>query len=418
MVKDLKLICLFVHYNARGKVDQYVFTYLEHLSRTGFEIYFISNSPVKKEYRDRVTSSITNCKIFERENKGADFGAWKWAIEKKIIPGDFDYLLLTNDSIYGPLFPLGPVIESMVAKEDKDFWGLTDNHHAQWHIQSYFFLVTKKVFDSDAFRKIFRQDFSKSHKLEIIRKGEVQLTISLIEAGFKGDVYVPYTKLSPDTEPWAAKNPTHFFWDILIEKFQFPFVKKEIVLSNPELIQSVGNLFPLIRKYSTYPIENIQESIFEYLALADTPGTFSDRVSVICHLYYPGTIYYFLTKLLPLKSSNTQFVFNLSAPLYYNAFFCEMLTHYFPDSFIIFTPNQGRYIGGKLAAFDVLVKSGADSDFTLIIHDKVSPHTPTGQEWRDQLLTNNDPGTVTLIFQKFPQQEKGGVITTEKLIKK
>src|SRR5690349_2987727 len=117
MVKDLKLISLFVHYNARGKVDQYVITYLQELYRAGFEIYFISNSPIKREYKELITSKVPNCKIFERENKGADFGAWKWAFENKIISGDFDFLLLTNDSVYGPLFPLEPIIESMLAKK-------------------------------------------------------------------------------------------------------------------------------------------------------------------------------------------------------------------------------------------------------------------------------------------------------------
>jgi len=416
-LKDLKLKCLFIHFNSRNKIDDYVFTYLQDLEKTGFEIFFISNSLINQEYSKLLKEKVNNCKIFERENKGADFGAWKWAFENNIISGDFDYLLLANDSVYGPLFPLEPIIESMLAKKGIDFWGLNDNHHGQWHIQSYFFFVSKRVFMNDAFRKVFNQDFSKAHKLEIIAKGERQLTLALIEAGFKGDVYIPYTQLTPDTDQWAAKNPTHFFWDTLIEKFHFPFVKKEIVLSNPELIQSVGKLFPFIEKNSSYPIENIKQSIFEYLSLSDSSGTFVNRISVICHLYYPGTIYYFLTKLLPLKSPQTQFVFNLSATLYYNSFFCEILTTYFPGAFIIFTPNQGRDIGGKLAAFDVLLKSGVDSDFTLVIHDKVSPHTPTGTEWRDQLLTIIDPKTLPTLFQKFHQNENAGIITTKELIR-
>ncbi len=169
-MKNSKLICLFVHFNASKQVNKYVITYLEHLESIGFEIFFISNSSIKQEYRDLLIEKIRTCRIFERENKGADFGAWKWAIENNIIPGDMDYLLLTNDSFYGPVFPLAPIVEAMQAKPDIDFWGLTDSYEPQWHIQSYFLWLSKKVFVSDAFKKVFKQDFSEFNKLQIIKK--------------------------------------------------------------------------------------------------------------------------------------------------------------------------------------------------------------------------------------------------------
>jgi len=94
-----KSICLFAHFNAALKVDEYVITYLEHLSSIGFDIYFISNSSIKRDYKDLLARKIKNCRIYERDNKGADFGAWKWAMEQDLVPGDTDYLLLTNDSL-------------------------------------------------------------------------------------------------------------------------------------------------------------------------------------------------------------------------------------------------------------------------------------------------------------------------------
>ena len=416
-MKNLKLICLFVHYNSRNKIDDYVFTYLQHLEKAGFVLFFISNSPLKPEDRKLVNEKVRDCKIFERENKGADFGAWQWAIENNLVPEDFDYILLANDSVYGPLFSLIPIIESMLANREIDFWGLTDTYQGGWHLQSYFLCFSKKVFKSKAFQEIFQQNFSDEHKLEIIKKGEIQLTKSLLNAGFNGAAYAPYKELTTDTEEWTAINPTHFFWDTLIERFHFPFVKKELVLQNPENIQSVSNLFQLIEEHSSYSIENIKQSVSGYLASFDSPTFFSGSISVLCHLYYPGSIYYFLTRLMHLKSPQTQFVFNLSAQLYYNPFFCEMLTKYFPGAFIIFTPNQGRDIGGKLAAFDVLMKSGIKTDFTLVIHDKLSPHTPTGIQWREQLLKIISPEILPEIFKKFHQNEKAGVITNEELIK-
>jgi rhamnosyltransferase len=410
------LICLFVHFNRSKKLEQNVITYLEHLEDAGFKIIFISNSSLTIIDQTVLQTKIKDITVFQRENRGADFGAWKWVMDNKLMPEDFDYLLLTNDSVYGPLFPIRPIIQSMQENSEIDFWGLTDNYQGGWHLQSYFLFLSKKVFNHNAFLAVFEHDFSKDHKLEIIKKGEILLTKALLQAGFNGAAFAPYKKISPDIEEWAARNSTHFYWDILIEKLQFPFVKKELVLQNPENIQSISNLFPLIEKYSSYPIENIKQSISEYLFSFDSPPVFSEKISVICHLFYAGSIYYFLSRLMSLKSPHTQFVFNLSASLFYNSFFCEMLTQHFPGAFIIFTPNQGRDIGGKLAAFDSLMKSGVQSDFTIIIHDKFSPHTPTGTEWRDKLLKIINPKVLPEVLRKF-QNPKVGVITTEELIK-
>ena len=394
-----------------------MFTYLQSLSESKFEILFVSNSPVSKQDCYRLYEQVPNCKIFERENKGNDFGAWGWALKNNLIPEDTDHLLLTNDSIFGPLFPLEPLFDSMDSNTSIDFWGLTDNYQGGWHLQSYFLYCKKEVFTSHAFVKVITQDFSETNKLQIIKTGEIQWTKSLIDSGFVGIAYIPYKDLVPDFEEWDAKNPTHFFWDTLIEEFNFPFVKKELVLQNPENIQSVARLFQLIETTSSYPLNNIKQSISDYLDRFESTASLTGTASVICHLFYPGTIYHFLTKLLPLRSPQTQFVFNLSAALYHDDFFYGIMTKYFPDAFIIFTPNQGRDIGGKLAALDVLMRCRIETDFSLVIHDKLSPHTPTGIEWRDRLLRIVDPKEVRKIFMKFHDNEHSGIITAAELVK-
>lgn len=399
------------------KIDEYVIAYLEHLSGIGFEICFISNSSIKQEYRNLLLEKVKHCNIYERENKGADFGAWKWALEQGMIPDDLDYLLLTNDSLYGPFFPLRPIVENMQLEQGVDFWGLTDSYAGEWHLQSYFMLFPKRVFTSEAFKKIFQQDFSQLGKLEIIKKGELELTKSLLDAGFKGSAYVSYDHLSPGFDKGKAKNPTHFFWDQLIEKFKFPFVKKELILQNPENIQNTDRLFTLIKESSSYPIQNIKRSISNYLASFNTSNTFQDKISVLCHLYYPGSIYYFLTRIAALKSTQTQFIINLSIPLYHNGFFREMLQTHFPEAIVLYTPNQGRDIGGKLAALDVLIRLGIQTDYSLIIHDKLSPHSATGVEWRNKLLRITDSKELSKVFRRFREDREAGVITSKELIK-
>jgi len=272
------------------------------------------------------------------------------------------------------------------------------------------------VFLSEAFKKVFSQEFEGLSKLQIIKKGELQLSKLLSDSGFKGSAYIPYNQLNPDFEVWDSKNPTHFFWEQLIEKFDFPFVKKELILQNPENIPHTDKIFSLVQSYSSYPVENIKQSISDYIAAHDSSKIFPNKISVLCHLYYQESIYYFLASIIGLKSPETQFIFNLSRPLYHNSFFHEILVRYFPEAIVIYTPDQGRDIGGKLAAYDVLMKTGIQTDFTLVIHDKLSSHAATGIEWRDKLFKIINHEELLKIFKKFQLNKEIGVISTKELI--
>ena len=415
-MKKLDLTCLFAHYNPHNEISRYVFFYLKHLSQIGFKIIFISNSPVKQEYKTEFSEEIVGGLIYERVNEGNDFGAWSWAVRNNVIPEDTDYLLLTNDSLYGPIFPLTPILESMLSRQDTDFWGLTENYQGGWHLQSYFLLLSKKVFLSDAFKELFAQEFAGLSKLQIIENGERQLSKLLSNSGFIASAYILYKELNPDFEIWASKNPTHFFWEQLIERLHFPFIKKELILQNPENIPHTERIFSLIEGYSSYPVENIKQSISDYIAAYDFSKTFPNKISVLCHIYYQESVYYFLTRIIALKSSETQFIFNLSKSLYHNCFFREMLAKYFPGAIVIYTPNQGRDIGGKLAAYDVLMKTGIQTDYTLIIHDKLSPHTATGVEWRNKLFKIINQEELLKIFKKFQVNKEIGVMCSKEFI--
>jgi lipopolysaccharide biosynthesis protein len=412
--------CFFAHFNSNAGVCSYVHAYLDHLSALGFKILFISNSPIAEEDRLRLEKNTGIYRILERENKGNDFGAWQWVMTNGLIPEDTDHLLLTNDSIFGPLFNLGPLVEKMCADPSVDFWGLTDSFQGGWHIQSYFFCLNKRAFSSDAFKKVLEQDFSKFDKKNIIEKGEIRLSVELVAAGIKGTACFPYKDIDPEYGEGLLKNPTHFFWDLLIRKFKFPFIKKELILINPERIQQVGEAFALLEKETDYPVGYIKECIADHLLSrsARSAGTiFPDKISVLCHLYYPGTIYYFLSKLAVLQSPNTRFIFNLSDALAHNSHFTDILRGGFKNSILLYSPNQGRDIGGKLAALDSFLRRKEHSVYTLVMHDKISPHTPTGADWSEDLLKIIDPKVLPEVFSQFDKDDRIGIVTSGNFIK-
>src|SRR5258708_4039800 len=402
--------CLFAHFNSNERICEYVHTYLDHLSSLDFRIIFLSNSPINSSSRVRLEKNPGIYRIEERENTGNDFGAWKWAIENNLIPDDTNYLLLIYDSNLGPISDLTPIFQSMLSNTGLDFWGLTDSYQGAWHIQSYFVCFSKKAFTSVAFQSIFSQDFYGFPKKEIVQKGEILLTQKLTANGLKGQAYIPYSELDSNTSSLHALNPTHFYWDKLITDHKFPFVKKELILQNPENIPNINEIFPYIERNSDYSVENIKEALVDAFQSASDKTSNKPRITILCHMYYPSCIYYFMLKLAPLKLYDAHFIFNLSVALLENKYFMDILTSSFPGSIILHSPNKGRDIGGKLSAIDALLKSGTNSDYSLVIHDKLSPHTPTGKECRDKLFKIIEKSNLPKIFSLFEQNKGTGVV--------
>lgn len=411
-----RTICLFAHYNSKGKIFDYVLNYLFDLEKLGFTIVFISNSKLLTESIEKLKVKCPNCSIYERDNIGGDFGAWSWAINNGLLQTDFDYLLLANDSVFGPLYNLEEVITKMQAKLDIDFWGMTDSYQGGWHLQSYFLMFSKHVFQSKSFIQIFQQDFNTFVKKDIIIKGEILLSKKLSEEGFKGEAYIDYKILDSTDPKISSYNPTHFFWDKLIILYRFPFIKRELIFQNPENLVNLENLFFIINKYTDYNIKYIKDTFIE--SFSYSPVFHLDvNITVICHLYYPHSIFSFLAKLSTIKKFNTFFVFNISSTLFYYPDIIDVIEDLFPRAILLQTPDKGRDIGGKLSAFEAFTKTGLPSDFTLVIHDKFSPHVATGTQWRDELLRIIVETELVGILDIFKRNPSVGAIGSKNFIK-
>ena len=137
---------------------------------------------------------------------------------------------------------------------------------------------------------------------------------------------------------------------------------------------------------------------------------------VIAHIFYPDGWDYLFDRLLNLKEFSSQFIFNVVNPNYDKEQLVHHITQNFPDALLVASPNHGRDIGGKLAAIDVSIKSKIESDLTLIIHDKQSPHAPRGLMWRNELFKVIEKKELPFILSKFEKNEKIGIIGSNKFL--
>lgn len=73
----------------------------------------------------------------------------------------------------------------------------------------------------------------------------------------------------------------------------------------------------------------------------------------------------------------------------------------YPNLTLIRSSNVGKDIGGKLALIDALLQHDDDSKYWIFLHDKNSPHTATGQFWRESLFSIIDIRHKETILKKL-----------------
>jgi lipopolysaccharide biosynthesis protein len=225
-------LAIFAHFDAENEVKPYVSHYLDRLRELCTRVVFVSTSQLGERQLEALWPRVDQVMLCE--NTGWDFGMWKHAIDHVDRSG-VDELLLTNSSVFGPVFPLAPIFERMAAKPC-DFWGMTDNFEWHWHVQSYFLVLRRAVIDSGAFQLFWNSVLPYRNKDAVVMSYELGLTQFLLDSGFRAGAFLP-------TEAWTTWadrrrmdllrrwNPTLFHPMRLLEH-GMPFVKVGLLRDN------------------------------------------------------------------------------------------------------------------------------------------------------------------------------------------
>ncbi|MCG6205019.1 rhamnan synthesis F family protein [Rhodopseudomonas sp. HC1] len=268
-------VAIYVHFDRDGLIHDYVVHQLRALEAAGYRITFVTNSQsFPAESRQRVAPHCHA--MLWRFNTGYDFGAYKDGIASVGDLHELDALVLMNDSVYGPFSDLAGML-SAVDRTRADFWGIVDSWELRYHVQSFFLLFLPTALRSTAFREFWQAMPYVDNKGWVIRNGEVGLTQALAAQGLRGGVLAPYWTVAETMKDRLANldtrhmrpeqahslrrlqsilmhgrpiNAMHFFWDSLITDYKCPFIKRELLQSNPtgmpisawrDVIQSAGS---------------------------------------------------------------------------------------------------------------------------------------------------------------------------------
>ncbi|OUQ81550.1 rhamnan synthesis F family protein [Flavonifractor sp. An100] len=213
---------IYVFWEQHGIVRDYVRVYLEGLKNIASKVIVVANGGVNEEGKEILRK--LKVELLERENIGVDFWAYKAAIDSLGQSIDqFDEVILTNCSSYGPIYPFDEMF-SIMEKRQVDFWGITEwplnanGYEGTW-ILSYFIVFTPKVFlsnDWDNYWANLPEVFSRE---ECIEKHETKFTAYFANRGYTYDVYCPNNR---DYIDLTIEAP-----DKLIMEMRCPILKRK-----------------------------------------------------------------------------------------------------------------------------------------------------------------------------------------------
>lgn len=183
-------VAVFASYSGNGLLPPQVIPYLKGLKPLVSDIVVVCDNDLLPDERQRLSGLATH--VITGRHGEYDFGSYKRGVAWLRETGRLeraDELVLCNDSCFGPVGSFEPMFATMEAK-DLDFWGATDSHEIRYHVQSFFVVLSRKVFASKAFRDFVGGIKKQPNVQQVILNYELGLTETLQKAGFKPGAFV------------------------------------------------------------------------------------------------------------------------------------------------------------------------------------------------------------------------------------
>jgi lipopolysaccharide biosynthesis protein len=225
---------VLAHFDPDGRFDPHVHHALAAYRRHAERLVVVSNSArrLPPDLADIVDAFVP------RANVGYDFAAWRDGLAS-FRPADHDEVICVNDSVYGPLFDLGPALADARVAE-ADLWGmvLSDQNTSRSgprvpHVQSWFLGMRRPLLESDAWAGFWQGLEPLPTKRDVVERNEIGFSARMAAAGFRLAGLYDATTAPRVTLPevWAHLSPRHprRSWRLLRKSRRLPHNPSELV---------------------------------------------------------------------------------------------------------------------------------------------------------------------------------------------
>jgi lipopolysaccharide biosynthesis protein len=253
-----KRLFLFAGYDKDGIVDDSDLIYLRALSKLG-DIIFVADSVYIDGEIEKVREIPNIINIEAKRHGEYDFGSYKRAYNYAVSNGllnNYDWVYLVNDSVFGPLKPLEPILcdlENRGAGAIGLSYAIRRRGHPRYdefpeYLQSFFVGLTRDVAASDYFAEFITGIKKHYDKMSLFFATEFMLTKVLKDNNVKIDAL--YTVPEGDD---IFRAPLKMLTD------GFPFIKKS--QDAMRSLKSISDLAPFVKDYN---IEIIKDYLERY----------------------------------------------------------------------------------------------------------------------------------------------------------
>ncbi|AXV16481.1 hypothetical protein CYG48_12755 [Neorhizobium sp. SOG26] len=184
-----KRVAIFASFSAKGKIEDYVKTYLRHLSDVCERVVVVCDNDLRGE--DMVFLTGRGYHVITGRHGEYDFGSFKRGISLAREQGlldQADELILCNDSCYA-VKDFSDVFREMGGR-GIDFWGITQNDEFRPHIQSFFVSFSRRVFNHPSFAAFFSAVEAKPDVSQVVLSYETRMTAYFNALGFTWDTFI------------------------------------------------------------------------------------------------------------------------------------------------------------------------------------------------------------------------------------
>lgn len=247
----MKRICLFAGFNSKGIIDDYALYYIQELSKIS-DVYYLADNKVLPRELEKIIPYVKGA--YGYHHGKYDFGSWQELINilswEKLA--EYDELILTNDSVFGPLYDFQKFIEKIEKDKEWDLCGINTAYDFHtWHLSSYFLILRQKGFLSEVFKEHINSVVQEDNVKKVIEKYEIGLSRKMVEAGY------------------SVKNAVKFRKNIYISWRSFvtagsPLIKRKIFTDELFLICRTVGWKSFLKKNTSYDTSLLSEYVDQF----------------------------------------------------------------------------------------------------------------------------------------------------------
>ena len=242
----MKRICLFAGYDSNNIIHDYVVYYLKELS-TVADVYYMADNEISDDEKEKIAPYVKAS--YGINHKKYDFGSWQELI--KIIGweklSEYDELILANDSVFGPLYPMKKLFEKLEQDRQWDICGINKNNYLKWHLSSYFLVFKKKAFINDIFINHINSVTFEAKNTHVIDKYEVPFMEKFYNNNYNVKVLMKHVGI--DNNKWK---------EYIINGM--PFIKKK-AFQDCDTYKNIEGWKDFVKENTTYPMELMESAL-------------------------------------------------------------------------------------------------------------------------------------------------------------